>query len=639
MINLTVGQQIAFRKDYKVEFDGSTSYFYRNSFPTNTSTFSLYLVATPTVDNFRQVLFSVGNEGSSILFEIGISSSNKIFFYNGTTETEFGDALITDTLYYIVAIYSNELVSLYVNNRLYLTGLGLGYEGVDINVGKSILDGYFYEGGLSNISLFTKEHSLGVIKLVTDYSFSVFPPTVSISAPTASSSWSAETDVSITISGTCTDATSVEIWADIDGAGYISWGSDLSVEGNVFSVERTISEGDAGSVVLKATATGPGGVVDSSTVSITVTDDLGDVELATWTGLQVWLDPKNVASLTMGAAPTINDGDMEAVGTADWTAVNSATLSKQGSAYAGSQCLRVAYNSVNNPAARHSGLIGGNRYALDVFARSDGTALPRLTCTDYIQGTTSTSWQNLSLEARAGSANFDLYAIISGAGYAEFDSFSAENLSLTAITPRAGALASAFSNATATAQPWIDSTTGAIRSESDWLNNVGAASDWTFLHNGGGVEVFTMLRPITGVTSYYLSTCWAYTDIGLQLGMHSSGVLKANVANGSGTLLYSITGAQAMALDAWHIAEATFVSGGDISLTVNAGTPNTQSPTGVVSTSAPTQAATLGAGRAIGSNAFPGIIGDFVAFNRALTATERLRLRTKLAVKWGITLP
>jgi len=94
MINLNIGQQIAFRKDFKQTFDGSTSYSYRNSFPTNTSTFSLYLIATPIVDSSRHVLFSVGTKGSSILFEIGISTSDKLFVYDGTTETEVGDALV-----------------------------------------------------------------------------------------------------------------------------------------------------------------------------------------------------------------------------------------------------------------------------------------------------------------------------------------------------------------------------------------------------------------------------------------------------------------------------------------------------------------------------------------------------------------
>ena len=630
MINLTVGQQIAFRKDYKVEFDGSTSYFYRNSFPTNTSTFSLYLVATPTVDNFRQVLFSVGNEGSSILFEIGISSSNKIFFYNGTTETEFGDALITDTLYYIVAIYSNELVSLYVNNRLYLTGLGLGYEGVDINVGKSILDGYFYEGGLSNISLFTKEHSLGVIKLVTDYSFSVFPPTVSISAPTASSSWSAETDVSITISGTCTDATSVEIWADIDGAGYISWGSDLSVEGNVFSVERTISEGDAGSVVLKATATGPGGVVDSSTVSITVTDDLGDVELATWTGLQVWLDPKNVASLTMGAAPTINDGDMEAVGTADWTPLKSIVLTKEGNAYEGSQCLRAAYGGESYPKASIP-LIVGNRYVHTGVARSDGANVFRLNDGAYIwDSTTSTSWQAFDVESTSTSLLY-IFAWTTGAGYVELDNFAAENLSLTSITPRAGALASAFSQATATAQPWIDSTTGAMRfaGTADVLTYAGSAADYTFLTTG---NMTLFLAAKFSDASAYAPLLSSYGTDGIILRRdNSTSNLQAYFANDSGGNNYSTSGG--ISTGDMQVFEAV-INGANSYVVIDGTQVGTAGYTqdagaGVIALS-------LGKKDAYYLN---GEIGDTIAFNRALTATERTRLRNYLAAKWSITLP
>ncbi len=123
----------------------------------------------------------------------------------------------------------------------------------------------------------------------------------------------------------------------------------------------------------------------------------------------------------------ITDSDMEAAGTAAWTVGNSATLTKDATdPHAGTQCLRVAYNSVANPFAYQSTLVTGRTYYVHGWFRGDGSYAPRFYSDGAIivNGTSSTSWQEFSLTFVANGATARLYAIGAGAGYAEFDDIS-----------------------------------------------------------------------------------------------------------------------------------------------------------------------------------------------------------------------
>jgi len=170
MINLNVGQKIIFREDFQYQFGGATSYSYENSFISNTPTFSLYLIATPMVDSSRHVMFSFGSfNAGTVLFEVGISTNDKLFVYDGTTETEVGDALASDVLYNITAVYSNNLLTVYINNTPYVTGVGIGtIEGIDFVIGDSIVSGDYYEGYLNNVVLFVENHSRAVVQTITN---------------------------------------------------------------------------------------------------------------------------------------------------------------------------------------------------------------------------------------------------------------------------------------------------------------------------------------------------------------------------------------------------------------------------------------------------------------------------------------
>ncbi len=119
------------------------------------------------------------------------------------------------------------------------------------------------------------------------------------------------------------------------------------------------------------------------------------------------------------------DGNMEAVGTTDWTALYGAALSKQtGSPYSGVQVLRVTYGGTNNPSAANNGpTVIGRTYRATGWARSDGSGVPRFQdgFTSMWTGTTSTDWQEFDVTYVAVATGCRLNCQTSGAAFAEFD--------------------------------------------------------------------------------------------------------------------------------------------------------------------------------------------------------------------------
>jgi hypothetical protein len=121
------------------------------------------------------------------------------------------------------------------------------------------------------------------------------------------------------------------------------------------------------------------------------------------------------------------DGDMEAVGTAAWTAALGAVLSKEtGTPYQGAQVLRIAgvAGAIAYPTA--GGYIVGRRYRVTGVARSDGVAVPSvIDASSGAQkwlGTTSTDWQRFDVTMVVSSVSGFGLRWISGLGsYVEFD--------------------------------------------------------------------------------------------------------------------------------------------------------------------------------------------------------------------------
>ena len=131
------------------------------------------------------------------------------------------------------------------------------------------------------------------------------------------------------------------------------------------------------------------------------------------------------AGTTLRSIPEFLDGDMERTVITDWTAGNSATLSKfTGNPYEGLRSLRVAYNAVNNPYAYQEPLVVNREYRVTGVARSDSSKIPSIRNgigTVLWTGTTSILWQAFDVTFTAVDEQITLYNNASSAGYTEFD--------------------------------------------------------------------------------------------------------------------------------------------------------------------------------------------------------------------------
>lgn len=122
----------------------------------------------------------------------------------------------------------------------------------------------------------------------------------------------------------------------------------------------------------------------------------------------------------------LTDGDMETADTSSWTAFNSAALSKQTtSPHGGSRLLRITENGVAAPAAGQTVFTVGTPYRVFGYARSDGSATPRIrdsAGTTLWTGTTSTAWQPFDFVVVAAATGLRLDTASSTLGqYVEFD--------------------------------------------------------------------------------------------------------------------------------------------------------------------------------------------------------------------------
>jgi hypothetical protein len=144
----------------------------------------------------------------------------------------------------------------------------------------------------------------------------------------------------------------------------------------------------------------------------------------------VWLDMAEAtakAGTIRGVAELLTDGDMEAAGVGSWLKVNATLTKETTSPHGGTQCLRVAYDSADNPFTyQTSTTTAGLRYRATGWARSDGSKIPNLRDGSGITlwtGTVSTDWQYFDVVYIA-SSSYRLYSVGVGAGYCEFDDVS-----------------------------------------------------------------------------------------------------------------------------------------------------------------------------------------------------------------------
>lgn len=124
----------------------------------------------------------------------------------------------------------------------------------------------------------------------------------------------------------------------------------------------------------------------------------------------------------------LRDGAMEYQNLTEWTALNSATLTKEtGTPHGGLRSLRVTRNGVDNPASGQTVLVSGVSYRVRGWVRSDGISTPMVGIGNpAIPATTSTDWHQMDFTETAVGNDIYLWHDGGGTSWAEFDDFTVE---------------------------------------------------------------------------------------------------------------------------------------------------------------------------------------------------------------------
>ena len=132
-------------------------------------------------------------------------------------------------------------------------------------------------------------------------------PTAAITSPTAAFLVDVEYDVSLAVSYTCTDGATAELFAIIDGAAAVSWGTDADCSEGSGTITRTLEAVDRGAVVeLYVAVTGPGGTTNSASVTGEVTDVRGLI--TTYDGFEIDVPTSTLTSVGVTDPGVVNGG-------------------------------------------------------------------------------------------------------------------------------------------------------------------------------------------------------------------------------------------------------------------------------------------------------------------------------------------
>lgn len=184
--------------------------------------------------------------------------------------------------------------------------------------------------------------------------------------------------------------------------------------------ERDASEGHKEKQIDLEILCTNGSFVDQANTDIYVD---GVLALSSGAGANGW---SAVVSSCLSAV-SVTDGDMEAVGTAAWTPVNSPTLTKETSdPYEGAKNLRIQGTGTADPGVSQACLTVGKTYYIEAAIRCDGGTVPVVDFgTQRALGGTSSpaSWTIMSGVATcAGSGDLILQSSDRfGTGWSEFD--------------------------------------------------------------------------------------------------------------------------------------------------------------------------------------------------------------------------
>jgi len=333
------------------------------------------------------------------------------------------------------------------------------------------------------------------------------------------------------------------------------------------------------------------------------------------------------ARATRRAQPTLLDGACEDV--TKWGAVNSAALSNIAGGVAGN-CMHVVRNGVASPRARQVALISGNRYAVTGWGRGDGvrgypyfllgSTIPKL-------GAIAANWQDLSGEVTATGTEFDctVGSAATDGDFADFDSLTLRNLSLTSYAPQFTTVAgSVLAQATATAQPWVSSDGLGIRFQGgDLLQWNAAASNVKCLHDGTGGTLIVAVRPnALNAQNVVAATMNSAAAVGIMLLYDNANNVSIWIANGSGAFNVNATAATPIAIGNTYVLTLRVASGaGGVTVRKN-GVNVIASALTAPSAADPAWAPRFGSPAAGSGAGIDGILGHPFVANRVLTDAE-----------------
>lgn len=229
------------------------------------------------------------------------------------------------------------------------------------------------------------------------------------------------------------------------------------------------------------------------------------------------------------------------------------------------------------------------------------------------------------------------------------------NGSTVAAWANQGTLGGSVTQGTAASQPTYSAAGGpngrpALTFDGgDWLTSDLAASSWAFLH-GANSTIFVVWKTTSANPNAYfglLSTASSGTaDRGYALfyddrsGLSRNDRLIANFNNGGATVGGVLTANNAFTAATWGVAETVFAyqdAGSDLIVLANGTSVGTSESAVATSASAPQGPLELGRLVNDAGSRLIGSIAEAIAFNRTLSAAERMIVRRYLGSRYAIT--
>jgi len=191
-------------------------------------------------------------------------------------------------------------------------------------------------------------------------------------------------------------------------------------------------------------------------------------------GMYAWLVQDTDDILVKASQPSIVNAYFED-GTTGWTPAGTSVLTSV-AGYIGLALQITAVGSTPLAYQAIVGIVAANRYGVDAYAAGDGTYGPRM----YLgsgniiwTGTSSTSWQHLSMTANATN-NYTYIGSSTDGGTARWDQLAIDGRSRTRFNAQIGGaleLRVYASQGTASYQPWWDSSTNSLRFDQDQMGS------------------------------------------------------------------------------------------------------------------------------------------------------------------------